>query len=65
MAKFTVNFERKCVIDEVASYTIEAKTAAEARALAKVKLTQDDDGLAWEPCDTNYTSVRIDDVEPA
>lgn len=65
MAKFIVSLERKCVIDEVASITVDATTAAEARAIVKGIINQADDGLEWEACDTNYVSTRIDDVTKA
>lgn len=65
MAKFIVSLERKCVIDEVASITVDATTAAEARAIVKQIINQADDGLDWEACDTNYASTRIDEVTKA
>lgn len=64
--KYEVALERKCTIMETALVAVEAASEAEARRAAKVMIENGaTDNLDWEPCDTNYSSTRIDEITAA
>lgn len=67
MKTFTVEISRRFVQHESASITVQAASKAEARRIAKAKMS-DADSIAekeWAPSDFWYDNHSIDEVEEA
>lgn len=64
MPKFDVELERRFVQFETATITIEAASPAEAKKLAKSKMTSDAIADQWEASDSKYDQYMILEVSP-
>lgn len=61
--KWTVDLSRDVTVTEGVTLTVEAKTAAEARKIAK-QMAEDDD-TDWQEQDRENGRITVEGVEPA